>query len=326
MSNFKKIEYETIHRDKVPAALIDLDDFIPSYCMSSYLKDKLLWPHVLPEVLFHSPRPVKRKAEALSKLLDDAKRINNKELEKECKYYLDAIETAMAEIDDEGVFLLYWNEFLVDDINESLQGVFGTYEAMRAYMKKEMESFDELPELFYYSATKHLKTADGNYEESYEYIFVNNEIYYIDGGLNFDLHLSDCDGANLNLPVPFKAGDVIEVNNYPFAPNFRVIITGIGDNEDCCSVWSIFKDYEGMWRSQALKHGVSKIPLFYLNSALFTAELYDGPFEGDETRFPEIVEYIKKNFPDGDMIGCCQVDIANEVLEKVVGDEPRNEF
>ena len=52
---------------------------------------------------------------------------------------------------------------------------------------------------------------------------------------------------NLNLPVPFQAGDLIYVNGFPYAIAFPMLILTVGDNRSCCSVRALSKTADDTW-------------------------------------------------------------------------------
>ena len=59
---------------------------------------------------------------------------------------------------------------------------------------------------------------------------------------------------DLNLPIPFKAGDIVSCNLKPFSNIKNMIIMSVSDNRDCCSVQVAFIDQYGKLSTGALKH------------------------------------------------------------------------
>ena len=68
---------------------------------------------------------------------------------------------------------------------------------------------------------------------------------------NFTLFSS---GNNLNLPTPFRTGDVLHVDCRPFAPQTRVTVTDIRPEFDCCYPQCEYVDKNGEKKTGALKH------------------------------------------------------------------------
>lgn len=59
---------------------------------------------------------------------------------------------------------------------------------------------------------------------------------------------------DLNLPIPFKAGDMVSCKLMPFSDNKNMLILSVGNNRDCCSVQVAFIDQYGKLSTGALKH------------------------------------------------------------------------
>ena len=95
---------------------------------------------------------------------------------------------------------------------------------------------------------------DGELKEVREYIIVNNQICYF--GDNSFCYLPYCGhSAHLNLPVPFRPGDFVEVDGQPFCGKKIAMIIGVGDNHDCCCLQAVYLDHEGNMAYGAVKHG-----------------------------------------------------------------------
>ena len=105
--------------------------------------------------------------------------------------------------------------------------------------------------------------------------------------------------SNLNLPVPFKCGDIIEIDSRPIHKKKRAIVVGTGDNHDCCAVQVLFINEAGKLKCGALKHTDIYNPLendwWYLLSPLYSAKTYDGELEGAEAVFTKIQKFIQEN-------------------------------
>lgn len=99
-----------------------------------------------------------------------------------------------------------------------------------------------------------------------EYYIVNNKIVYY---LEYDYTRIDkmsyphprfvytsyiYDSVDLNLPIPFKAGDIVTCNLKPFSNQKNMIVLSVRDNCDCCSVRVVYIDQYGKLSEGALKH------------------------------------------------------------------------
>ena len=96
---------------------------------------------------------------------------------------------------------------------------------------------------------------------TYRYILIEDEVCFFEreeflkNGLTRVHDYRFFNSTDLNLPVPFKVGDVVTIDCRPFAPVRQVKITGIGDNHDCCSLQAEFYDNkEKEYKTGAVKH------------------------------------------------------------------------
>lgn len=60
---------------------------------------------------------------------------------------------------------------------------------------------------------------------------------------------------DLNLPIPFHAGDLVAIDCRPFRPPRLAVLLEVGDNRDCCCVQALCGDQDSGWTVGALKHG-----------------------------------------------------------------------
>ncbi len=91
------------------------------------------------------------------------------------------------------------------------------------------------------------------------------------------------DSVHLNLPVPYRPGDILEVGCAPYIsePHY-CILTEVGD--DCCGVQCLYPGENGYIEFGALKHGHYFSGCFdrkqYL-SPLYGAKIYTGELSGE---------------------------------------------
>ena len=52
---------------------------------------------------------------------------------------------------------------------------------------------------------------------------------------------------DVNLPVPFHAGDIVTIDCRPFAPVSHAVILEVGDNCDCCCLQALYYAGNGTW-------------------------------------------------------------------------------
>ena len=161
---------------------------------------------------------------------------------------------------------------------------FFSYEKFDAYLDgyiKNIEDYSENSSFFWHEIEKYEENKAGDLQEVCDYIFINGEVMFYAYNDDFDCWPN----PDLNLPVPFQPGDIIEVNPIPFAKKKKAVILQIQDNHDCCAIQVLHLNDENLIDSATLKHS----SYFYDNqgvidlSALYTASLYKGvPSESEE--------------------------------------------
>lgn len=124
---------------------------------------------------------------------------------------------------------------------------------------RENEDFEEVDEecLCWYAIEKWCPDGEGNLYNPITYFAVGDEVCYFRKG-RAAAHIwepSYFESTDLNLPVPFRPGDIVEIDCRPFGPATHVVILEVGDNQDCCSLWALFPCGDGLWNQGAVKHG-----------------------------------------------------------------------
>lgn len=85
--------------------------------------------------------------------------------------------------------------------------------------------------------------------------------------------------GELNIPVPYKPGDILYIDCRPYTPEpFYCLLTEVGSG--CCDVWCLFPNPDGSIGHGALKHGhyhSSEYDFFEeILSPLYRARLFHG--------------------------------------------------
>lgn len=166
-----------------------------------------------------------------------------------------------------------------------------------AYDAMHGEHVDYEDEMLWHTMEKWVRKPDGTMEELYEFTFFKGEpVAYRkkkDGTYADSKFELQCD---LNLPVPFQPGDILEIDSTPTCEKKRVLVWDIGDNEDCCSVQVIYLDEDGLLSSGALKHDSIFRPEYDALPTLYSARRYTGELEGREKCYLEIQKFILDNW------------------------------
>lgn len=158
--------------------------------------------------------------------------------------------------------------------------------------EKEFEEEIAAEDTFWYTLEKWIKTSDNQYVKMFTYYLFKDEIVYFENeSLAWHEHYEDythfapdnCwipenywNSQNLNLPVPFKTGDVVVIDCTPFKPATLAKITDVGDNRDCCSLQALARCEDGSWREGAVKHGHIFLHGLCYMSPLYRIKKYEG--------------------------------------------------
>lgn len=99
---------------------------------------------------------------------------------------------------------------------------------------------------------------------------------------------------SLYIPLPFKVGDILKIDCRPFLPPKFGVITGMGDNRDCCCAQFSWITPDGKIQTGALKHNQIFDDFYYCYmQGLFRAEIYKGESNAEVDRLYPILELIE---------------------------------
>ena len=280
-----------------------LEKCMPSVMMQTYLKTVELADWQIVDLIMYAPVSIGTKLEELRKVYADAKERQDEELLHKSYIGIRNIEEAIHFLKTDGVFIVEPSYF--DEETKDTEGFFdnvcASIEDVQEYIRNDLEIGEIEPEaLKWYGISKWAKNASGKYVEACRYIIARDEIIYseVDDGVS-ELDYPDIYNismmANLNVPVPFRVGDLLEFNGYPFGPKCHVLILDIGDNWDCCCVQGLALDDKGLWTCGAVKHGMVSLNYFPKISYLYSAKLYDGELEANERILLTIKDYIRND-------------------------------
>ena len=224
-----------------------LDTFIPSAEMREYLATQELEDRKIADMILGAPVPLQTKLkyatgedyEEITQALDELS-LKPNEL-----FYL---------IDN-------WYDEDIYDENSYGNAPFSSIEKVFEHIREEIaECGDDLGDCWY-TLEKWVLDGNGDYICIYRYILIEDEICffnkkeYLKNGLTRVSDYRFFVSTDLNLPVPFKVGDVVKVDCRPFVPVKEITITAIGDNKDCCSLQAEYIDNKASKRKiGAVKH------------------------------------------------------------------------
>lgn len=275
-----------------------LDEFMPSRMMRDYLKGVELKPWQIADLVYFSPKAITAKRTAFQKLQEQAEESGNDELMEECERYLWNLDEALRQIEPEGVFLVSLECFDEDagECQTDSEAICGSIADVMEHEKNGLPAwYYENDAIHWLNAEKWNRDGGGRYYAACEYVIAGGEILYAE--LNDSLYKNDKvegygGGENLNLPVPFKAGDLLEFDGFPFGPKTHALIAGIGDNRDCCCVQALSRNGEGRWSLGAVKHGMIGHSYFPKVSPLYSVRVFDGILPEEDRLLLKAKEYI----------------------------------
>lgn len=257
-----------------------INELFESADMRSYLCEHIseLNKYQIIDMIVEAPSvSLQRKAELFETLAENedleaeiAVEPPNIELIREFSYssYADRIRNALNELKSTAasdIFLLNTYEWSEKDFVLSETVPFASYEKTAEYLNEQYCDDKRI----YHILEKRHTDKNMNMKNTYWYIIANGQVIYF---CNTENRLDVYPECRLNLPVPFKSGDIITVQDLPFAEKQQALILDVGDNVDCCCVQILYVSDDGQIKINALKHG----HILNTNSSPTTSPLYSA--------------------------------------------------
>lgn len=219
---------------------------------------------------------------------------------------------AALELKDGEIFTLSecWYDDDILDEEEAFLEPFLSFRAAAEYIEKMIEEETEDMEdgeeyVCWTKIIKWIPVGEGKMKDVYIYTFVGNEIHYFRRIVNpprkrFRWHRSSLD---LNLPIPFKPGDIVTLNTLPFRPVKHAVLLEV-ENQDCCGVQILYprkNEITGdtVWTTGALKHGDGWEGFFPMLSSLYRLSKYEGELSKEERLMKDVRQYVLKDEGNG---------------------------
>lgn len=306
------------------------EEYVDEFVISKEMQEFLKKPHDsvdnIADVIYYAPRSLKHKKEALLRLLEEIKSTENHAMVDDCEMYLKSINEAERLIDEDGVFSVeicrYENK--KGDNNYDFDGLFNSYNDLIKYVEENLndcEITNDMP--WCYTAVKWINDENGRLVEACTYWIVRAEVWFaqVEDYILQDFRLDVYRALDLNIPVPFMVGDIVEIDLYPFADKRIIEIIEIGDNRDCCSLQAMGKIVEGGWTIGAVKHGHIGIDVLPCVSPLYTMTLYTGELKPDYKILKVVQNYIHGDEERGTIFWDAlsfKDEISDEDIESVI--------
>ena len=170
------------------------------------------------------------------------------------------------------------------------------YKQLVDYHREHKEYYDENT---WHKLEKCISNKQGKWVNTIDYFIFNTEIVGCCSYCRMGLENYFAMDSNIDMPVPFKCGDIIEIDARPMHKKRRAIVVGTGDNRDCCDLQVLFINKDGELCGGALKH--PDISIYKQDSwgnvlsPLYSAKIYDGELDANEVVFTKIQRFIHEN-------------------------------
>lgn len=267
-------------------------EIFPSAEMASYLTERALTRTKLRDAVAYAPVPLARKRDIFLKLAYG----------KDTAYFrrqAGAIEGTIREMQAKpGEF------FYLKCCHYSDKSVFSAETGLEPYLTwehileriREYRGYlgDEEKELTWFEVEKWSPDGTGRLKNDYDYTIFGTEVCY--AAHNNSPHWGwpgFSTGRDLNLPVPFHAGDIVTIDCRPSAPVSHAVILEVGDNQDCCCLQALYRNDDGTWDTGAVKHGFV-LPNHYSPaiSPLYRLASFHGQLPEEEHLLEKVSRYM----------------------------------
>ena len=240
---------------------------------AEYLIKSNLSEYDMANLVCHAPIALFEKQSLYKKLIEE-KRVKKENVDERFSYE-NYLRIAMLATDDlnlpkDGIFLLVGHSF-DNGYNEQFKcAPFRSYRAVQKYLNEVFDEGGE--ENIWYTLEKWLPESEETLglREVCEFAFIGKEPcfyknlrYFYDEKfrkINRRQLMSENDftlfssGNGLNLPTPFRAGDILYIDCRPFAPETKVTVTDNRSEFDCCNPQCEYTGDNGEKEQGALKH------------------------------------------------------------------------
>ena len=153
---------------------------------------------------------------------------------------------------------------------------------------------DDEKELTWFEVEKWSPDGTGRLKNDYDYTIFDSEVCYFSHNIHSSRDwLEFSTNCDLNLPVPFHAGDLVTIDCRPSEPVSRAVILEVGDNWDCCCLQALYRNDDGTWSTGAVKHG-HVFPVHHSPniSPLYRLASFHGRLSEEEQLLEQVSRYV----------------------------------
>lgn len=152
---------------------------------------------------------------------------------------------------------------------------------------------DSEKELTWFEVEKWSPDGNGRLKNDYDYTILDAGVCYFSHHDSSYRELFDFSThQDLNLPVPFHAGDLVTIDCRPFAPVNQAVILEVGDNQDCCCLQALYRKLDGTWATGAVKHGYASPNHNAGISPLYRLASFHGRLSEEERLLEQVSRYV----------------------------------
>jgi hypothetical protein len=189
---------------------------------------------------------------------------------------------------------------------EDFFGLFTSFSSAVSLLRKEIEEEEWDDDfLFWTKILKYVPTESDKMKNTYTYYLKNDEVVYFK---NHEYPPNDekqgyIDSLNLQIPIPFKVGDIITLDATPFAPKKEAILIEVNNN-DCCGAQILYRTNNGLWRTGALMHGHgwdygNGFDYFPILSPLYKLSSFKGELSKKESLMKDVQKFLSEGEENG---------------------------
>ena len=280
-----------------------LNRFLISEEMKEYLYEQELPPGTLFDVIAGSLESLQVKFEWLCRLNDSCGGmfVNEQQALKEA---IRALRT-----EDDSIYLVTM-KWMDRDIQEEKTGPAypcENFDKVEACVRRCLAEDFNYPEIEpeeddgWFQVSKWVKEDGKDYACTYVYYLFGTKAVFFEKNDETERNTGPgrafCSSTDLNLPVPFLAGDIVSIDCRPVFPEKPALILSVGDNKDSCSPWALAAGGDGKLMTAGVKHALFFTdPLIdpVLVSPLYRLRLYQGEYSEENHILKEIGEDIRK--------------------------------
>lgn len=149
-------------------------------------------------------------------------------------------------------------------------------------------------ELTWFEVEKWSPDGNGRLKNDYDYTIFGGEVCYFSHNIHSSRDwLEFSTNCDLNLPVPFHAGDLVTIDCRPSEPVSHAVILEVGDNRDCCCLQALYRNDDGTWSTGAVKHG-QVFPICHSPSIspLYRLASFRGQLSEEERLLEQVSRYV----------------------------------